>query len=97
SAEGDFSGARRAYEAGLDIRRRLSERDPGNTEWLRDIAVSNAKLAQLAEGEGDRVKARDGFLEAERLFRAILTISPTHAETRRMAELAEVEAARLAD
>ena len=96
-AEGDLAGARRAHEAGLAIAQDLSGRDPGNTAWLRDRAVSNAKLAQVAEALGDRAGGRAGFLEAERQFRAILDISPTHAETRRMAELAASEAARLAD
>jgi tetratricopeptide (TPR) repeat protein len=96
-AKGDPAAARSAYEKGLAIRRDLSARDSGNTEWKRDLAVSLAKLAQLDEAAGDAVAARRGFLEAEAVFRSILELSPTHAETRRMAELAASEAARLTD
>ena len=30
----------------MDIRRTLAERDPGNTEWQRDLIVSHVKIAE---------------------------------------------------
>ncbi|MBU2351719.1 MAG: hypothetical protein KJ861_13895, partial [Alphaproteobacteria bacterium] len=39
-AEGDLPAARAAFEEGLTIAKDLSTRDPGNTEWKRDLSVS---------------------------------------------------------
>eukprot|EP01030_Chromulinospumella_sphaerica_P020345 gene20345-20257_t len=39
--EGDLPGARAAYEDGHVIRKTLTERDPKNTEWQRDLSVSD--------------------------------------------------------
>ena len=50
--------ARTAFEDGLAIAKALSARDPGNTEWKRDLAVSFAKLGQVAEAKGERSAAR---------------------------------------
>ena len=44
-AQGDGDGASAAYQAGLAIREPLARRDPGNTEWQRDLSVSHNKLA----------------------------------------------------
>jgi tetratricopeptide (TPR) repeat protein len=94
-AEGDLPAARKAYEASLDIRKDLTARDPANTEWKRDLAISHGKLGQFAEASGDLTYACCSFREAERRFREVLAISPGHAETRRMAELAARDAARV--
>jgi hypothetical protein len=34
-----------SYQASLAIRERLTNSDPGNAQWQRDLAVSYAKLA----------------------------------------------------
>lgn len=49
SGLGKFAGALRAYEAGLDIAKRLAAQDPKNAEWQRDLVVSHVKLADVAE------------------------------------------------
>jgi hypothetical protein len=36
-----------AHQAGLAIRERLAKRDPANTQWQVDVAVSYAKLGSL--------------------------------------------------
>ena len=46
-AQGDLTAARTAYEDGLKIRDTLSQSDPTNTEFQRDLMVSHVKLAQL--------------------------------------------------
>jgi tetratricopeptide (TPR) repeat protein len=46
-AEGDGPGALAAYQAGLAIREDLAKRDPANTQWQVDVAVSCAKLGSL--------------------------------------------------
>jgi hypothetical protein len=44
-AEVDREGALQSYRAGLTIRETLARRDPGNTEWQRDLIVSCVKIA----------------------------------------------------
>ena len=46
-AEGDGPGALAAYQAGLTIAESLAKRDPANTGWQVDLAVSCAKLGSL--------------------------------------------------
>jgi len=46
-AQGDGPGALAAYQAGLAIREGLAKRDPANTQWQRDLAISCAKLGSL--------------------------------------------------
>ena len=42
-AQGDGPGALVAYRRGLAIREALAARDPANTQWQTDVAVSCAK------------------------------------------------------
>jgi tetratricopeptide (TPR) repeat protein len=46
-SQGDGPGALAAYQAGLTIREGLAKRDPANTQWQVDVAVSCAKLGSL--------------------------------------------------
>ena len=46
-AQGDGPGALAAYQAGLAIAEGLAKRDPANTGWQVDLAVSCAKLGSL--------------------------------------------------
>jgi hypothetical protein len=46
-AQGDGAGALTAYQAALTIAEGLAKRDPANTQWQVDVAVSFAKLGSL--------------------------------------------------
>ena len=46
-AQGDGPGALAAYQAALTIREGLAKRDPANTQWQVDVAVSCSKLGSL--------------------------------------------------
>ena len=46
-SQGDGAGALAAYQAGLTIAEGLAKRDPANTQWQVDVAVSFAKLGSL--------------------------------------------------
>ena len=46
-AQGDLSAALKSYQASMEIRRKLAERDPGNAQWQTDLAFSCWKLSQL--------------------------------------------------
>ena len=55
-AQGDLTAALSSYAEGLEIRRRLAERDTGNTQWQRDLIISNVKLAQLGDKPAERYR-----------------------------------------
>ena len=46
-ARGDLEGAQRSYEASMEIRKKLSERDPENTEWQRDLSVCYFNMSRV--------------------------------------------------
>jgi hypothetical protein len=46
-AQGDGLGALAAYQAALAIREGLAKRDPANTQWQVDMAVSCSKLGTM--------------------------------------------------
>jgi len=46
-AQADGPRALAAYQAGLAIREGLARRDPANTQWQVDVAVSCSKLGSL--------------------------------------------------
>jgi hypothetical protein len=52
-AQGDGAGALAAYQAGLTIREGLAKRDPANTQWQRDLSVSQAKIGDVLVAQGD--------------------------------------------
>jgi hypothetical protein len=73
-ARGDLGGALGSYEAGLAIREQLAAADRSNTEWQRDLIVSNLKLAEVATAGDDAATAagryRAALAVAERLEEA---------------------------
>jgi hypothetical protein len=52
-AQGDGPGALAAYQAGLTIAEDLAKRDPANTEWQRDLSISNNKIGDVLVAQGD--------------------------------------------
>jgi hypothetical protein len=55
-AQGDGAGALSAYRKSLAIGEALATRDPANTEWQTDVAVSCAKLGTLEHGQSVEVQ-----------------------------------------
>ena len=52
-AQGDGAGALAAYQAALAIAEGLAQRDPANTEWQRDLFISQSKVADVLWAQGD--------------------------------------------
>jgi tetratricopeptide (TPR) repeat protein len=59
--QGDLSGARAAYEAGLVIAERLARQDPANTVLQRDLTVSYNKIGEVCQAQGDLTAARAAY------------------------------------
>src|SRR6266481_3625122 len=52
SAEGNLPEALKSYQAGLAIRERLALADAGNSDWQRDLAVSNDRIGDALVRRG---------------------------------------------
>ena len=67
-AQGNLPGALEAYRKGLAIMEPLAARDPGNTQWQRDLSISHNKLGDVLVAQGNL----PGALEAYRKDLAIM-------------------------
>ncbi|MCA3376308.1 MAG: tetratricopeptide repeat protein, partial [Roseomonas sp.] len=88
-AQGDLPGALRAYQAGMAIRTNLAERDPGNTEWQRDVFVSRILLGVTHLRLGQAAAARSHVEAALALARDRRARFPDQPQT--AADLAAAE------
>src|SRR5206468_620680 len=71
-ARGDLDGAQRSFEASMEIAKKLTERDPENTQWQRDLSVSHDNLGNIQQARGDLDGAQRSF-EASMEIRKKLT------------------------
>jgi len=55
--EGRLADALKLYRDSLDIRMRLTRKDPGNTDWLRDLAVSYDRVGDVLRQQGQLTDA----------------------------------------
>lgn len=60
--KGEYDEAYSYFQESLKIREDLASRDSDNSEWQRDIIVSNVKMGELFSKTGELNRAR-GFLE----------------------------------
>jgi len=65
---GDGPGALAAYRQSLEIREALAARDPANTQWQTDVAVSCAKLGTLETEAITYSKRKDYLLRGSRIL-----------------------------
>ena len=70
-AQGDTSGALKAYRDGLAIAETLAASDASNSQWQRDLSVSHNKIGDVLVEQGDTAGAlkayRDSLAIRERL------------------------------
>jgi hypothetical protein len=79
SARGNLDAALKAYQDGLDIAEKLAAQDPSNTQWQRDLIVSNVNLAEFAEAQHSEAS------QVKRHYRAALDIALTLRDAGRLA------------
>ncbi|MEL6108281.1 MAG: tetratricopeptide repeat protein, partial [Planctomycetota bacterium] len=70
-AEGNLPEARRLFSDALAVAQRLSESDPGNASWQRDLVVSYFKLGGLEEQSGNGAAAKSNFLKCLAVLRGM--------------------------
>jgi tetratricopeptide (TPR) repeat protein len=82
-AQGDLSAALKSYQASMEIRRKLAERDPGNAQWQRDLSVSHNKIGDVQSAQGDLGGALKSFQADMEIARKLAERDPGNAEWQR--------------
>ncbi len=83
TAQGNLPEAQRLFGESLRIRQRLSESDPANAEWQRDLSVSLNKLGDLATAQGNLPEAQRLFGESLRIAQRLAESDPANAAWQR--------------
>ena len=78
--QGDPAGALAAYEEALTITRRLSESDPTNHDWQRDLMVSLNRVGGMRLQAGNFDGSVAAFEEGLAIARALVAAEPDSAE-----------------
>ncbi len=78
-AQGDRDGAQRPT-ARHAIREALRPRDPANTEWQRDLSVSQDRIGDVLVAQGDRDGALKAYREGLAIREALTRRDPANTE-----------------
>jgi predicted negative regulator of RcsB-dependent stress response len=78
-AQGNLPEALQSYQADLAIADRLTQSDPGNAGWQRDLAVSHGNIARVLIQTGEKPGAREAFRKAQAIMQRLTALSPTNA------------------
>jgi len=81
--------------AGLAMRARLAQPDPGNAGWQRDLSVSYAKLAIVFRNTGKKEQALDALREGRAIMARMTSLSPDNAEWKRDLAWIDIQLAEL--
>jgi anti-anti-sigma factor len=79
SVQGRREEALREYQEAKRIMLELSQRDPGNAGWLRDLSVSYSNVGGILEAEGRREEALREYQEAKRIVLELSQRDPGNA------------------
>ena len=77
---GDPAAARRYYEDGLTIRKRLAGAAPENADYARDLSVSYDRLGDLARSGGDPAAARWFYEDGLTIRKRLAGAAPENAD-----------------
>ncbi len=78
--QGDLPGALESYRAGMEIAKALAQRDPRNTDWQRDVAVSWAKIGDLCLRQSDREGARQALTQGREIMARLAGVAPSNMQ-----------------
>ena len=82
-AQGDGPGALAAYQAGLAIREGLAKRDPANTQWQRDLSVSQERIGNVLIAQGDGPGALAAYQAGLAIREGLAKRDPANTEWQR--------------
>jgi tetratricopeptide (TPR) repeat protein len=75
-AAGDAAGARLAYEAAVELYRKVMAALPANRPVQREAARDLGRVAQIAWSQGDRQGGQDAFNAANEILAKLVAASP---------------------
>ncbi len=78
-ASGNLEIALRHYRAYLSASERLSDAEPDNTEWQRDLSVSHNKVGDVLRDQGDLAGALQAFRDSLAIAERLAADDPSHA------------------
>ena len=81
--EGKGAEARKAYEEGLTISRKLAEADKDNAQAQRDLSISYNNLGDLLKQEGKGAEARKAYEDGLSLSRKLAEADKDNAQAQR--------------
>jgi tetratricopeptide (TPR) repeat protein len=79
----DYRGALIAYGAGLEIRKGLSQRDPYNTGWQRDLSISHDMIGDALMEQEDYPGALAAYQKGLEIADSLAQRDPDNAEWQR--------------
>jgi tetratricopeptide (TPR) repeat protein len=82
-ANNDLEGALKAYEEGLEIRRRLMATDPSHAEDARDVSLSLDNVGDVHRARNDLERALKAYEEGLEIRRRLMSSDPSDAERAR--------------
>jgi tetratricopeptide (TPR) repeat protein len=80
---GDRAGALKSYRDSLAIRERLTNSDPGNAEWQRDLAIAHNRVGGVQQALGDSASALKSFSSSLTIARSLADSDPGNGEWQR--------------
>ena len=82
-AQGNRAGALKAFEDSLEVRKELSELDPANSQWKRDLSVSYDRVGDVLVAQGNRAGALKAFEDGQKIFKELSELDPANADWQR--------------
>ena len=83
TATGNLAIAERHYRDAVEILARLSESDPANPEWQRDLSVSHDRIGDVERARGDLAAALASYKAALAIRERLAKADPGNAEWQR--------------
>ena len=78
--QGDGPRALAAYQAGLTIAEALAKRDPANTQWQRDLSISQEKIGDVLVAQGDGPRALAAYQADLRIAEDLAKRDPANTQ-----------------
>jgi tetratricopeptide (TPR) repeat protein len=72
-----------AYRASLGIAETLAKRDPGNSEWQRDLSVSHDRIGDVLRAQGDLPAALTAYRASLAIRETLAKRDPGNSEWQR--------------
>ena len=82
-SEGKLADALREFQKQMEIMRRLTERDPDNTDWLRDLSISHNNVGRVLQDQGNLAGALREFQAYMDIMRRLTERDPDNTDWQR--------------